>query len=517
MSQAATMMDLPTVPPQVVTLDGQTICTDIPQWRMQVAADGGGILTVNWSQLEAIEVNSQPLFSCRARYLVQLYLADRLTRRKCYTVRNDYLAFLSLGRWLARQPDAAAYANFTWSQYDELIARGFLKWCETQSAIKGIHFSRLRVFYEWGVAREYPDFDIRFLRILKAIPSSANAKGHHVRFRHTTKGPFSPSEKQLLIQAIKVGQGTDKDRAVVMIHLELGLNPGATARLTNADFIHVKTLQGDFYQLAVPRMKKRAAHRETKRRPISTGLGQLLERLQQGQSNEPLLYWLSAENPPAGINAAMRQFVACAGIVSPRTGDSLQVTARRFRYTLATHLAAEGASKFHIAEVLDHTDLQNVEVYVETTPAITDQVAAATDAAMTPVVNRFLGKIVDGPNEIVVNETANDAIIPADTPHIPLPMLNAGGVGVCGRNVRQDGLCQLFPPLSCYLCPSFVAWRNGPHQALLTNLDDFIEAYREQADSRILLQLDEIRAAMAEAITRCTAEKEGAASKEESI
>jgi integrase len=486
MSQTANMMDLPTVPPQVVTLDGQTICTDLPQWRMQVAADGGGILTVNWSQLEAIEVNSQPLFSYRVRYLVQLYLADRLTRRKCYTVRNDYLAFLSLGRWLARQPDAAAYANFTWSQYDELIARGFLRWCETQSAIKGIHFSRLRVFYEWGVARQYPDFDIRFLRILKAIPSSANAKGHHVRFRHTTKGPFSPSEKQLLIQAIKAGQGADRDRAVVMIHLELGLNPGATARLTNADFVRFKTSQGDFYQLAVPRIKKRAAHRETKRRPISTGLGQLLQQLQQGEPQEPLLYWLPTENPQAGINTAMRQFVTHAGIISPRTGEPLQVTARRFRYTLATHLAAEGASKFHIAEVLDHTDLQNVEVYVETTPAITDQVATATDAAMMPVVNRFLGKIAAGPEEMTDDHTANSAIIPADTPHIPLPMLNAGGVGVCGRNVRQDGLCQLFPPLSCYLCPSFMAWRNGPHQALLTNLDNFIEAYQEQADSRIL-------------------------------
>lgn len=515
MNQAANMMDLPTVPPQVVTLDGQTIRTDIPQWRMQVAADGGGILTVNWSQLDAIEVNGQPLFSYRARYLVQLYLADRLTRRKCYTVRNDYLAFLSLGRWLAWQPDAAAYANFTWSQYDELIARGFLKWCETQSAIKGIHFSRLRVFYEWGVARQYPDFDIRFLRILKAIPSTANAKGHHVRFRHTTKGPFSPAEKQLLVQAINAKQGTDRDRAVVMIHLELGLNPGATARLTNADFVHVKTSHGNFYQLAAPRMKKRAAHRETKRRPISSGLGQLLQQLQQGQSHEPLLSWLSAEDPQAGINAAMRQFVACAGIVSPRTGEPLQVTARRFRYTLATHLAAEGASKFHIAEILDHTDLQNVDVYVETTPAITDQVATATDAAMMPVVNRFLGKIVNGPEETAVNDTANGAIIPADTPHIPLPMLNAGGVGVCGRNVSQDGLCQLFPPLSCYLCPSFVAWRNGPHQALLTNLEDFIEAYREQADSRISHQLDEIRAAIVEVITRCGVENEGAASKEE--
>lgn len=510
MNQAANIVDLPTVPQQVIAFDGQIIRTDVSQWRMQVASDGGGILFVKWSQLDAIEVDGQPVFSRRARGLLKLYLADRLTRRKCYTVRNDFLAFLSFGRWLARQPDAAVWVNFEWRHFNELLARGFLRWCETQSAIKGIHFSRLRVFYEWGVARQYSDFDIRFLRTLKAIPSTANAKGHHVRFRHVTKGPFSTDEKRLLVQAINAEQGADRDRAIVMLHLELGLNPGATARLTNADLIHIKMAEGDFYQINVPRMKKRSSHRETKRRPISVKLGCLLQQLQQGKLQEHLLYWLPEGNPQSHINTALKQFVASAEIISPRTGELLQVTARRFRYTLATHLASEGASKFHIAEILDHTDLQNVNVYVETTPAITNPVAAATDTALLPYVNRFLGKITDGPEKTAVNHTANEAVIPANTPHIPLPTLNVGGVGICGRNVRQDNLCQLFPPLSCYMCPSFVAWRNGPHQALLTNLEAFIEAYREQSDIRILKQLDEIREAVAEVVARCTAKGEDA-------
>jgi len=42
-----------------------------------------------------------------------------------------------------------------------------------------------------------------------------------------------------------------------------------------------------------------------------------------------------------------------------------------------------GASKFHIADILDHTDLQNVEVYVATTARIADHVAQATDAVLT--------------------------------------------------------------------------------------------------------------------------------------
>ena len=48
-----------------------------------------------------------------------------------------------------------------------------------------------------------------------------------------------------------------------------------------------------------------------------------------------------------------------------------------------------------IAAALDHTDLQNVGCYVETVSSIADAVGQATDAALKPLVLRFLGKIVD--------------------------------------------------------------------------------------------------------------------------
>ena len=96
MNLAANRVDLPTVPQQVIAFDGQKIRTDVPQWRMQVASDGGGILFVKWSQLDAIEVDGQPIFSRRARELVKLYLADRLTRRKVWSgiqANNFWIGF----------------------------------------------------------------------------------------------------------------------------------------------------------------------------------------------------------------------------------------------------------------------------------------------------------------------------------------------------------------------------------------------------------------------------------------
>src|SRR5437867_3108239 len=83
-------------------------------------------------------------------------------------------------------------------------------------------------------------------------------------------------------------------------------------------------------------------------------------------SDDALLHWLSATNPEGAINRAMRRFVRAANLTSPRTQRPMMINPRRFRFSIATHMAEEGASAFHIAEVLDHTDTQNVRVYVET-------------------------------------------------------------------------------------------------------------------------------------------------------
>src|SRR5690606_13382331 len=95
----------------------------------------------------------------------------------------------------------------------------------------------------------------------------------------------------------------------------------------------------------------------------------------------------------------------------------LHMRPRRFRYSYATHIAEAGASKYHLAELLDHTDLQSVDVYVETSPAIAEQVARATDDAMRPLIRRFLGKIICGRE---TDEVATQPTIPASVPHLGL-------------------------------------------------------------------------------------------------
>lgn len=495
--------DLPAIPLRVLSRDGFMVETSTALWSLCPSTEPGVKYCINWTLLD--QIGNNPQLTPRAQYLLKLYLADRLSKRSVGTVHVNYRSFMRFARWLACHANGLlALSNrgrFNWSNLGEGLARAFLDWSVKHTAEKGIDFCCLRTFYGWGVAHGYPDFHRDTLHLLRSIKATGNTKGHHVRFRHPIKGPFSPDELFLIRKALQAEQGTDQDRAIVMLHLELGLNPYASRQIINADFKRYKTDQVITYQIDVPRIKKRTTHRETKRRPISRNLGQLLERLQQGDADAPLLHWLASSRPEYAIIRAMRRFAKAADLISPQTNTLLAMTPRRFRTALATHMAAQGASRFHIAEVLDHTDLQNVDVYTQTAPSIADPVAAATDSSLQPLVKRFLGKVTNSTEVDIPPETALPHI-PALAPHIPLPLLNTGGIGLCGKNVQKEGLCRLLPPLSCYLCPSFIAFRDAPHKEMLSSLKTFLQQGREMADDRIMQQLDDVCLAISEVLTQ---------------
>lgn len=511
MTSETSVLQLPPVPAPLTSLDGQTVDTGQGAWAVRSAIDGGKMFSLNWELLGQITIHEQCVFSPRAQQLMKLYIADCLVRRKATTVHVYFSSFLRFGRWLAEKPEwhavVCGQTGFGWSNYDEDLARAVHDWGVQETASNGDYFRHLRIFYRWGTARQYPDFNLETMRILDAIKAKVHSVGHHVRFRHPTKGPFSPAEKALIIQAIRTKRGRETDCTLVMLHLELGLNPKAAARLHNRDFRHIESSAGSFYQLDVPRMKKRGAERETKRRPVSQQLGQLLARLHQGEPDDHLLNWLNSRHPEGDISNAMKRWADEVDLISPRTGERLRLNPRRFRYTLATHLAEEGASRFHLAQVLDHTDLNYVAVYTETTSTIATQVAAATDAFLEPLVHRFLGKIVDTVDEPVFPGLPVNQMVPAATPHLTLPVLNAGGIGVCGRDVARKGLCQMFPPLSCYLCPSFAALRTGPHQELLASIQAFLTVGEAVMDPRIAVQFGEVQQAIQELLARVATEE----------
>jgi integrase len=489
-----TTSDLPPVPATVITKDRQVVDTGLDVWRFRVSNDGGKLVELVWGLLD---FDVRPFsIDGRIKHIYKLYLARKLQFSKGHTIRNDFGMLRRFLRWIAAN-QLVDVPDFSWSLLTSAIFRQFLDHGLTTGQ-KGNDFARLRDFYAWGAfVAELPDFDRHLALGIKALRAKGNVKGAAVRFNHPTKGPLNADERGVVIQAVRDGVGAADDRAVVMIHLELGPNPQSVARLKNRDLhkyeinavVEGKSRALRRYQLALPRVKKRTEHRETIVRPISSELGTLLESLRTDDPDEFLFHWLDPRDPERDIGLAMRRFVTAGQLVSPRTGEALWLAPRRFRHTLATEMAREGASPEKIAAALDHTDLQNVDSYIEASSYIVEQVGDGFDHLFAPIVRRFKGVVVAGPNGIPTGGKA----IPATSPHLPL--LNIGGIGMCGRDVRKDGLCNLAPPLTCYACEFFAAFRNGPHEEVLQSLQNIQAELKTSSDIRIPLQLDEVVAA----------------------
>jgi len=77
---------------------------------------------------------------------------------------------------------------------------------------------------------------------------------------------------------------------------------------------------------------------------------------------------------------------------------------------------------------------------------------------------------------------------------------------MCGRDVRKDGLCRLAPPLTCYPCEFFAAFRGGPHAEILTALERITTEMKAVSDSRIPMQLEGVMAAIRQLLAQIARE-----------
>jgi integrase len=498
--------DLPPLPATVVTKDRQIVDTANSVWQFRASSHGGKLLEIDWALLDQDILPAH--LGSRACHLSKLYLVRKFQFSKGHTIRNHFEMLRRFFRWAVRSKHLDTGSEFGWGTLNHTIIRLFLDH-GMSTGNKGNDFAMLRDFYAWGAfVGQFPEFDRQLALSIKEIRARGNVKGEAVRFHHPTKGPLDSAEQRVVIESVRNGDGAPEDRAVVMIHLELGPNPQSIARLRAYDLkkFEVKTVEDGHshthtrYQLALPRVKKRTEQRETVTRPISNELGRLLETLRKDEPDSFLFHWLDPDNPELDAGRAMRRFAEYGGLISPRTGEPLWLAPRRFRHTIATEMAREGASPEKIATVLDHTDLQNVNVYVEASSYVVDQVGDRFDQLFEPIARRFRGTIVDRPESVAPAKQ----VIPSVSAHLPL--LNVGGIGMCGRDVRTDGLCNLAPPITCYGCEFFAAFRDGPHQEVLHALENVQADLKTSSDLRIPMQLDDVIGAARQLVAQIQSE-----------
>jgi hypothetical protein len=127
------------------------------------------------------------------------------------------------------------------------------------------------------------------------------------------------------------------------------------------------------------------------------------------------------------------------------------------------------------------------------------------DRIFDPLLQRFRGRIVDSHTRSAFPGVPPKSI-PGELVHLPTAPLNLGGIGMCGRDVHRDGLCRLAPPLTCYPCEFFAAFRTGPHAEVLAALERIREAMKPASDSRIPMQLEDVMAAIRQLLAQIAQE-----------
>lgn len=190
---------------------------------------------------------------------------------------------------------------------------------------------------------------------------------------------------------------------------------------------------------------------------------------------------------------SLEETLAKLNVASERSGKPLHITATRFRRTLGTRAATEGHGELIIAELLDHSDTQNVGVYIEATPAIIERIDRAVALQLAPLAQAFAGILIEDESQAI---RAGDPASRICDPRFDASMKP---IGNCGKH----GFCGSLAPIACYTCSNFQPWLDGPHDAVLSLLISERERLLARTDARIASVNDRTILAVAEVVRRC--------------
>lgn len=399
------------------------------------------------------------------------------------------------------------------------------------------NFHRLRAWYVW--CSDYlPDFGFDPEEAYKwqLVKVPKNESGVAVRTSDPTGGPLNDAELILLRRALMSDVSMDpvhvQQRAAIWLALVFGRNPSNSVLLRQGDFCRLDKDVDDMWILRIPRIKKRSLPRtKFKDEYVDSSLAKVIEALiahgpsgpeqepterplfarqtprehMIGTPMEPWAWHLTASEFTQSIQSAVERY----GIVSPRTGEPLYVTTRRLRYTFATNRVREGISARDLADALDHSDLQHVQVYFDARSTVVERLDRAAAMEIAPKLHLFKGRSVkDAESSSLGKDPAKRIRI---IPELIDPNHQVRDLGACGKGE----FCDLFPPYSCYPCDKFEPFRDSldVHEMVFDFLVERRERLRSDPleSSRIAVQLDEVIYACAEVILDVRTSKDGAA------
>lgn len=360
----------------------------------------------------------------------------------------------------------------------------------------GVLVGFFRTWAELGLPGVHADV----LPLLDGWRFKGNAKGVAVQTRSPETGPLTDLEFEALqarmIEAFEKDQIDLAGFVLVTLLSATGRRPAQIGDLKCGDLIEGRASSGlAEFMLNVPRRKQRDSgwRHQFKAVALTPEIGQAVQALiaenrakltrlcgepnqkvmkglplfpewarvgeTAGRGSDALEHMLDsdvAHLPTASIRDMLEQIVGRLSVTSERTGGPMPMTPTRLRRTLATRAAREGYGPIVIAELLDHSDIQNATVYTENVPEHVDAINEAVARHLAPLAQAFAGLLV---------EREGDALR-GDDPASRVRTDAGSTAGTCGH----FGFCGALAPVACYTCRHFQPWLDGPHEQVLQSL-----------------------------------------------
>lgn len=393
----------------------------------------------------------------------------------------------------------------------------------------------LRGFLDSWNEWQYPGITAKAIDYLDGLTLKGNEKGVAVLTNCPYSGPYTSLEHESLLyglanayEAKRLSQhdysfllavSMTGQRPIQIRHLkfcDLGFEDKGGARGYYLDVPRAKQRGGDTFRVEFKRIticKDLFDALNDQRNDVVAWVNRTLGCLEKGvESLLPLFpeYERLAGYEPSTIESHLgtdflhvtsasttelrRRLNATVIAHSERTGERLIIGFTRLRRTFATNLAAEGFGPLVIAEALGHSDTQQVGVYARPENETAKFVDAVMASVLAPLAMAFAGTLVDSERDA---SRGND-------PHSRVKLDTKTGVGNCGSNgYCADGW------KSCYVCKTFNAWLDGPHEQAR---DELLQERQTQLDAGVSQTVigasDRTLLAITQVIQMCARRKE---------
>lgn len=396
-------------------------------------------------------------------------------------------------------------------------------------------------WYEWG----FPGVDREVVDFLDELRLRGNVKGKAVKGACPHSGPFTPQEQGALIDwasnAFSENTLTLKEYAFFLALMFTGRRAVQIRALSACDLVAKEGRDGREYVINIPRAKQRGVgFREAfSSLPVVEDLYLLLNH--QAKASQKIIEDAHGVSLPNHIKRRVPVFLeerrvgelTCAddisGVldqkpdylhlsqsssfslvgrikvkntaVSERTGDFINFTSRRFRYTKGTNLARRGIQGVALAMALDQSDTQQISHYVENTAETAKQIDEIMAPVLAPLAQAFAGKLIASEREAL---RSND-------PHSRVKNGETNNIGNCGtHNFCVQGY------RACYTCSSFQPWIDAPHEEVRAEILSERERQKNHGVSKFVIQsTDRLLLAVEQVIQMCASSKSEASTEGE--